>query len=162
MLVDRFQALSIVQALRAQGLPILDLAVTPASNQSAFEALSEAIAERRITWVRNERLEAELANLSIDETPAGGFKVVDSDKRLHRDIAWSLGVAVGQALKAGKKFNREGGWSLSSERGSRYERDGGFLFREMEEENKELMAEKEYHTLIRRLMTEEKTNCPSR
>jgi hypothetical protein len=99
--VDRFQAAAMCQRLRAAGLPVADVAVTASLNQEIFTSLAEALAEGRLSWKKDERLEAELLNLELAENVAGGFTVRDRCRRYHRDLAFSLALAVREAERMG-------------------------------------------------------------
>lgn len=105
--VDRWQAALMVDQLRRRGVKIRAVAVTAQLNTQSFEALSEVVHEHRIEWVRQSRLEAELHALSYEETKAGHVRVVDGDKRIHRDVSWALALAVSEATKRGASFQRE-------------------------------------------------------
>lgn len=106
ILVDRFQGLLLCQNLRRRRVPIRDIAVTGNLNQAVFSALTEALSSRTLTWTKNPRLESELLNLELSEN-ATGFSVKDRDRRLHRDLSFSLALAVWQAST---RRQRPAGW----------------------------------------------------
>ena len=91
-LLDSYQGVAIAQSLVKRGVEIEACPVTGTLNLLAFEALSELLSSGRLTWVRQERLEAELLNLELEQTRSA-WRVVDSDRRYHRDLAWSLAAA---------------------------------------------------------------------
>ncbi|MBI4603517.1 MAG: hypothetical protein HY721_16315 [Planctomycetes bacterium] len=98
--VDQYQAVSIAQRLRGRGVRVEPVAVTAGLNILAFETLAELLAQGRLRWRRHERLEAELANLEVEETRGGNFRITDNNARLHRDVAWSLAVACHEAVRS--------------------------------------------------------------
>jgi hypothetical protein len=100
VLMDAFQGVSIMQRLRARGIPIAAEQVTAPLNQRLFENLAELVSERQVRWAENRRLQDELLNLEIQEGTTA-WKVVDGDRRLHRDLAFSLGLALLEAVKIG-------------------------------------------------------------
>jgi hypothetical protein len=115
IVVDAYQAVGLVQRLRCVGVRVTALAITGAINQQGFELLASALREGAVTWSRTmaaaERLRSELLNLEVEES-ASGFRVVDRDKRWHRDACFSLMLAVREAsqsssaLYAGGDFER--------------------------------------------------------
>jgi hypothetical protein len=99
ILVDRFQFAASAQRLREAGVRVVDVQVSTTLNAEAFTALSDAIGERRLVFESHARLEQELMNLELVEGANSIAKVVDADKRLHRDCSWSLAVAVLEAVR---------------------------------------------------------------
>lgn len=95
--IDRYQGEQLCQALQREGLPIVSIQPTAELNFRAFSRLRDAIHQRRILWPRDERLRNELLNLALTETPSG-FKVIDSRKRFHRDVSFSLALALDSAI----------------------------------------------------------------
>ncbi len=109
--IDKWQAALMVDQLRRKGIKIRAVPVTAALNTEAFGTLSELVHEHRLQWKMQARLEQELHSLSYQESQSGHLKVVDGDRKFHRDLSWSLALAVFEASKGNYKFNREVGFS---------------------------------------------------
>lgn len=91
--VDQYQAAQLCQRLEDRGCPVKPVAISAPVNQAAFSQLAEALSSGRLRWARHERLERELAGLSIEET-ASGFRVLDANRRYHRDVSFALALAL--------------------------------------------------------------------
>ena len=98
IVMDAYQGISMAQRLRRKAVRIEPVHVTSLVNQEIFECLAEVISARRITWPKNERLEGELMNLELSENQSS-WKVVDSDRKLHRDLAFSTALALNELVK---------------------------------------------------------------
>ena len=105
IVIDQYQGALLAQRLKERRAPIEAIAVTAAVNVEAFTLLSEFISERRLRWKKHDRLESELTNLELKET-SNSFRIVDRDKRLHRDISFSLALSLKTAHGSGAWFKR--------------------------------------------------------
>ncbi len=91
--LDAYQGVALAQGLQALGVPVEPVHVTSLLNMECFGALVEAIGARRLVWPRHRRLEQELLNLEVKES-LGGWTVRDREARFHRDVSFSLALAV--------------------------------------------------------------------
>lgn len=94
---DQYQGVLLSQRLRRRGVRVEAVPVTLDLNQRIFTALAKLLSERRLTWRKDPELERELLGLELKERSTGRFSIVDSDKRYHRDISFSLALSVDAA-----------------------------------------------------------------
>jgi phage terminase large subunit-like protein len=117
--IDQWQGALMSERLRSRGIKVRLINPTAALNMEVYELLVEVLRDGRLEFARNHRLEAELLNLSIEETRAGGFRVIDAERssgrggaRLHRDLSFSLALALSAASERGHYFEYEPGFDI--------------------------------------------------
>jgi len=101
--IDSSQAEHLTQQLERENVFIKSFSVTGQLNDFGYTHLQKIVREKRITWKQNDRLENELANMAIEETRAGNIRFVDSSKKIHRDEASALMMALWYSLKFGMR-----------------------------------------------------------
>jgi hypothetical protein len=112
LVVDRWQAMPIVQRLRKRHIPVLDVAPTAAFNAEVFGELATVLQGGKLKWKSNRRLEDEILSLEVKDLPSGAYKICEAGRgALHRDLSVSVAYAV-WALSRRPKFQRMTGGSL--------------------------------------------------
>lgn len=94
---DRAEAGELIHWTRRQpwGGVVKPVAATAESNMRSWGALAERIANGTIRIPRHRRLVDELLSLRVEDLAGGrAWRVVDSRKRLHRDVSMALAGAV--------------------------------------------------------------------
>lgn len=98
---------------KKRGYPLTPFSATVKSNMEIWGRLCELLNDGKIKIPQHQRLTNELRNLRIEEFSFGrSFRIVDAQKKYHRDISMSLAGACWIASESRKKI--AGTWGRSS------------------------------------------------